>query len=205
MQYHSVFSKVRHVSVTRIHFAFPNLLHRCASWPVMQEKRSRACPALVLQAGRAGKGQLRMGQQAWSPSKHRLLGTSKNPRGNGAKGRAESLPLKACDGQESQGEPGHEGGLGGARAAGKKRAKGLRGALARGCAQCYRGQAATPRGTLGAHPGSLESFLPPDTGHEGHLRGAGAAGTWPEWPKGALARGCAVLQRKAKTPWGHSL
>ena len=31
--------------------------------------------------------------------------------------------------------------------------------------------------TLGAHPGSLESFLPPHVGHEGHLGGARAAGT----------------------------
>ena len=58
-----------------------------------------------------------------------------------------------------------------------------------------------PGGTLGAHPGSLESFLPLDAGHEGHLRGAGAAGTWPAWPKGALARGRAQRCRgRQKTP-----
>ena len=59
---------------------------------VMLEKRSHTCPALVLHTGRAGKWQLLMGQQAWSPSKHRLFCRSKNPWGNGAKGRAELTP-----------------------------------------------------------------------------------------------------------------
>ena len=72
-------------------FAFQNLL-RCASWPVMHDKHSRACPALVLHAGRAAKRQLLMVQQACSPSKHGLFCTSKNPWGNGAKGRAELAP-----------------------------------------------------------------------------------------------------------------
>lgn len=39
------------------------------------------------------------------------------------------------------------------------------------------------------HPECLESFLPPDVGHEDHLCGALSIGTWPERPKGCLARG----------------
>ena len=40
-----------------------------------------------------------------------------------------------------------------------------------------------PRGaSLGAHPGSPGSFLPAQAGHEGHLRGAGAAGTYSKGP-----------------------
>ncbi|WP_255991862.1 hypothetical protein, partial [Klebsiella pneumoniae] len=46
-----VFFKECHAAMTSILFAFQNC--GCASWPVMREKRSRACPALVLRAGRA--------------------------------------------------------------------------------------------------------------------------------------------------------
>ena len=73
-------------------FAFQNLLRHCALWPAMHEKHSCACPVLVLHTRRAEQQQLLMGQQAWSPSKHRLLCRSKNPWGNGAKGRAQLSP-----------------------------------------------------------------------------------------------------------------
>ncbi|KAK4828319.1 hypothetical protein QYF61_025331 [Mycteria americana] len=73
--------------------AQPGAFSPCLSDGVaMHGKRSGACPALVLHAGRAGEWQLLTGQQAWSPSKQRLFCTSKNPWGNGAKGRAELAP-----------------------------------------------------------------------------------------------------------------
>ena len=73
-------------------FALGNLLRRCASWPTMHKRRSRAGPALDLRAGRGEKWRLLMGQRAWSPSKDRLFCPSQKPWGNGAKGRAELAP-----------------------------------------------------------------------------------------------------------------
>lgn len=72
-----MFLKVWHILVTSLLFAFKNLLCR-VSQPVMHEKRCRACPVLVLHAERAGKWQLLIVQQAWSPSKRRLFCMSKN-------------------------------------------------------------------------------------------------------------------------------
>lgn len=73
-----------------------------------------------------------------------------------------SAPLQACKGQESQKEPEHKGCLGGVRAAGKN---GVTGAQ-RSCAQCYRRTRSNPQASLGAHPESLESFLPMAAGHD---------------------------------------
>ncbi len=72
-----VFFKECHAAMTSILFAFQNC--GCASWPVMREKRSRACPALVLRAGRAGKWLLVMVQRGCSPPKHRLFCRGKKP------------------------------------------------------------------------------------------------------------------------------
>jgi len=49
-----VFSKVQHVVITNT-LCLPKLARHGASWPVMHEKRSHACPVLALHAGRAGK------------------------------------------------------------------------------------------------------------------------------------------------------
>ena len=69
--------------------------------------KSALAPAL--HAGRAGKWQHLLVQQAWSPSKHGRFCTSKNPWGNGAKGRAELAPatnLHRERARESQGTSG---------------------------------------------------------------------------------------------------
>ncbi|CAM9180664.1 unnamed protein product, partial [Bubo scandiacus] len=54
-----------------------------------------------------------------------------------------------------------------ARATGKNQAKGLRGALTRGCAQCYRGQAATPGGHPWGPPWESRELPPPGRGARG--------------------------------------
>ena len=85
-----------------------------------------------------------------------------------------ALCFLASAGQERQREPGHEWGLGGARAAGENRGERAQRSPEEGlCVLNAREDKKQPPGTtLGAHPGSLESFLPPHAGHEGHLRGA---------------------------------
>ena len=215
--------------MTNTLFAFQNLLHckkRCAvPWCIFQSTTRigdkdtfclpKLAPPLCFLASDAGEalsclpGACVAGRESWKgaapdgaaslePFQAQAAGHEQEPLGKWSQGKSRVAPATSLRWAR---EPGHEGGLGGARAAGKNRAKGLRGAMTRGCAQCYRGQAATPGGHPWAHPGSLESFLPPDAGHEGHLRGAGVAGTWPAWPKGALARVRAQrCKKKKKTP-----
>ena len=159
--------------MTSILFAFQNLRLRCASWPVMQEKRSRACPALLLHAGRAAQWQLLMGQQAWSPSKQGLFCTSQNPWGNGGKARAELAPAPNL-------QWAREPKRGRARVVPWRRKSSRQAARGKGPEEPCQGavlnateeKKQAPGASLGAHPGSLESFLPPAAGHEGHLRGA---------------------------------
>ena len=150
--------------------ALPNLL-RCASWPAMREKRSCACPALGLPAGRAAKWQLFPAGAARLEAfqKHGLSCRSKNPWGKGAKGRAELAPATKlhwarepervapwrCKGsrQDPSGMGPEEPREGAVLSATEDKKQ-------------------VPGASLGARPGSLASFLPPDAGHEGHLRGA---------------------------------
>lgn len=119
-----VFSEVGHISMKSTLFAFQNLL--CfASWPVVHEKQhSCTCPTLVLHGGRAGKWQLWMMQQAWSPSKYRLFHTSKKPW--------VALGVQVQQARTKTQRP--------------------RDVLTRDCAQCYRGQEAVPRGHLWGSP-----------------------------------------------------
>ena len=91
----------------------------------------------------------------WSQGKSRARSRSKLALGKGARGSQGTSGALEVQEQQARTEP-----------------KGPRGALTRGCAQCYRGQEATPGDHPGGRPRSLESFLPPDAGHEGHLRGA---------------------------------
>lgn len=93
------------------------------------------------------------------------LDICKNPTGNGAKGRAELSPTPSLQGAR---EPER------ARAQVVPwRCEGSRqewsrrgGALTGSCAQCYRTTRSNPQATLGAHPGSLESFLPIAAGRD---------------------------------------
>jgi len=152
-------------------FAFPNLL-RCPSWPVLHEKCSRACPALVLPAGRAEKLQLLMVQQAWSCSKHRLFCTSKKPWTSGAKGRAELAATTTLQWERARESQGTSGALEVVQEQqARLRPKWPRGALTGGCAQCCR-EAASPEGQPWGSPWECRRLRTPGAGHEGHLGGA---------------------------------
>jgi len=118
-----------------------------------------------------------------------------------SQGRAELAPAADLQWQREPGEPGHKRCLGGARATGTNWAKMAQRSPGKGLHSVLQRTSSNPRGHPWAHPESPESFLPPGAGHQGHLRGAGAAGTWPKWPKGALARGRAQHGRgRQKTP-----
>lgn len=80
------------------------------------------------------------------------------------------LLLRTCDGKESQRVPGHEWCLGGARTAGKSQ-NGPEGAGQRTVLNAGEEEKQI-QGTVPAHPGGKERFLPQDAdaGHEGDLR-----------------------------------
>ena len=202
-----IFQNMRGRGAKRI-FAFVNLLRRCASWPTMHERHSRAGRALDLRAGRGKKWQLVMGQQAWSPSKHRLFCPSQKPWGNGAKGRAElaPLPLQTCPGQESPREPGHERCLGGARAAGRELGERAQRSPARGLCSLLQRTRSNPR-EHHLEPGlGVRKVPPPRCGARGPPSWSTSSGHLATMaPRSPCEGPCSVLQRKAKNPRGHLL
>lgn len=127
--YCGVFSKVLHLLRTIILFDFKKFLH-CASWPATHEKFCHACLELVLDAGRAGKWQFLMVQQAWTPFAQARTPGEMETR----KSRARSHYKLAT--RKSPREPGHDWCHGGARAAGKNQASMAQGSPDRGCTQC---------------------------------------------------------------------
>lgn len=157
----------------------------------MQDKGSCACPALVLHAGRAEKWQLRMVQPALSPSKHRLFCRSKKPLGNGTQRRTELTPATNLkESPRALVEPSR------CKSSRQEWSRKHQEELWQGAVLSAAEDKKQPLGvTLGAHPESLESFLP----HRCRARGLPLWSTKsnhpPKWPKGTLARDYALCCR----------
>ena len=84
--------------------------------------------------------------------------------------------------------------------------KGPRGALTRGCAQCYGGEEATPGGHPGRPPWESRKRPPPACGARGPPWWSRSSRHLAKTAQRSPGKGpCSVLQRKAKNPRGHLL
>ena len=128
------------------------------------------------------------------------------PLGKWSQGKAELAPTGDLQREQEPESQGTRGALVVQEQQARTEPKWPRGALTRGCAQCYRGQAATPGGHPWGPPWESRELPPPGCGARGPPSWSRSSRHLASMAQRSPGQGpCSALQRKAKNPQGHSL